>query len=124
MRRAASPLLLFASALMLNACSSGLGMTEAGPTPQMNQCAESGGFLDTRGRRQTLMCVHPYGDAGKSCTSGSDCQGKCIAKRAPGDGTLPAAGTTATGSCQADDRLFGCYAEVKGGKARPAICVD
>ncbi|TNE40577.1 MAG: hypothetical protein EP321_00415 [Sphingomonadales bacterium] len=113
----------FLPALLLGGCTPGVNLSGAGPSREASACARSGGFLDVRGRRQTPICVHPYGDAGKACTTGTDCEGKCIAGRS-GDGALPEAGTAATGLCQADDRLFGCYAEVEDGKARPALCVD
>lgn len=99
-----------------------MAVTRMGTSPAMRSCAAAGGFLETRGRRQTLMCVHRFTDAGKSCTTKSDCSGKCLA--ASGEDGLPAAGTAATGRCQPDDRLFGCHAEIVGGKARPALCID
>lgn len=117
------PPLPLVAALLLGGCAPSMSLSGAGPSREVSDCARSGGLLDTRGRRQTLMCAHPFADAGKACTSRSDCQGKCIANRT-GDGALPAAGTDATGSCQADDRPFGCYAEVERGKAHSALCVD
>ena len=81
-------------------------------------CSAAGGFLDRRGRAQTLMCVHPYADAGNDCTDNQQCDGKCIAPVDDGpDGEV-------VGSCQADDALFGCYAEVVDSKLVRAICVD
>lgn len=81
-------------------------------------CEAAGGFLDRRGMIQQLICVHPYADAGKSCTDNQQCDGKCIAPVDAGpDGEI-------VGQCQADDALFGCYAEVVDGKAVRAICVD
>ena len=114
---------VIAPALLLSGCAPDLDMRGTGPTRQVSACAQSGGFLDARGRRQSVMCVHPYSDAGKACSSRADCQGKCIAERAP-DGGLPATGLAAAGRCQADDKLFGCYAEVDNGKVRSSICVD
>ncbi|WP_299307412.1 hypothetical protein [uncultured Croceicoccus sp.] len=80
-------------------------------------CEASGGHVDRRGRGQFETCVHPYGDAGQSCTDNQQCDGKCVAE--------PDAGMTGVvGECQADDALFGCYAEVVDGAAVRAICVD
>ncbi|WP_239805767.1 hypothetical protein [Croceicoccus hydrothermalis] len=80
-------------------------------------CEASGGFIDRRGRGQFETCVHPYADAGQSCTDNQQCDGKCVAE--------PDAGMTGVvGECQADDALFGCYAEVVDGAAVRAICVD
>lgn len=81
-------------------------------------CTAAGGFLDRRGRANTLMCVHPYADAGEQCTDNQQCDGKCVA--APDDGP----DGEVVGTCQADDALFGCYAEVVDGKLVRAICVD
>ena len=80
-------------------------------------CEASGGYVDRRGRGQFETCVHPYADAGQSCTDNQQCDGKCV--------TEPDAGMTGVvGECQADDALFGCYAEVVDGAAVRAICVD
>ncbi|MBB3990144.1 hypothetical protein [Croceicoccus naphthovorans] len=93
------------------------GMAEDGD-PNGAACEAAGGFLDRRGRAQTLMCVHPYADAGKACTDNQQCDGKCVAAVDDGpDGEV-------VGTCQADDALFGCYAEVVDGKLVRAICVD
>lgn len=79
-------------------------------------CLSSGGRVERRGRMQAELCVRPFADAGKACTDKADCQGKCVST-----GNDPAA---AAGQCQADDRLFGCYSEIVGGKAANTICVD
>ncbi|WP_230279005.1 hypothetical protein [Croceicoccus sp. Ery15] len=86
--------------------------------PDAQSCKAQGGALDRRGRAQTLMCVHPYPDAGKACRDNQQCTGKCVT--APDDGP----DGQIVGTCQADDALFGCYAEVVDGKAVRAICVD
>ena len=88
------------------------------PAPDARACEAQGGMLDRRGRAQTLMCVHPYPDGGKQCTDNLQCAGKCVTQ--PGDDT----DRRIVGTCQADDALFGCYAEVVDGKAVRAICVD
>ena len=72
------------------------------------------------GRAQTMQCVVAYADAGKRCTTGSDCAGDCRVESTP----FPEAGANAVGQCQADSRPFGCHAKVENGKATPAICVD
>lgn len=88
------------------------------PAPDAQACEAQGGMLDRRGRAQTLMCVHPYPDAGQQCTDNQQCTGKCVT--APDDGP----DGQIVGTCQADDALFGCYAEVVDGKAVRALCVD
>ena len=120
MRRLAA---VVALSLVAGSCApQDMVVTREGISPAMRSCAAGGGFLEARGRRQTLMCVHRFNDAGKSCTTKSDCSGKCLAE--PGENGLPAAGTPAKGRCQADDRLFGCHAEIVNGKARPGLCID
>ncbi|MBT2187685.1 hypothetical protein [Sphingobium nicotianae] len=107
--------------LLLTSCSQSMQLTAGTPTPETVSCARTGGFLAQRGRRGNLMCVHPFVDAGKSCSSKSDCKGRCIAKT---DGPLPEAGASAAGMCQADDRLFGCFAEIDKGKVKSSMCID
>ena len=84
------------------------------------ECAARGGTMRAVGRAQTMQCVVSYADAGKRCTTGSDCQGDCRVESTP----FPEAGANAVGQCQADSRPFGCHAKVENGKATPAICVD
>lgn len=94
------------------------------PAAQTAQsCTAQGGFLERRGRMGMEICVHPYNDAGKSCSADADCQGRCIAQT-DADGALPETGQPAGGMCQRDDALFGCYAEVEGGIVKTGICKD
>ncbi len=92
------------------------------PTLETQRCARAGGFLDQRGRRGNLMCVHPFADAGKACASTRDCQGRCLA--VSDGGGLPGAGEAAAGRCQPDDKLFGCFAELEQGKVKSSMCID
>ncbi len=97
----------------------GSGLSREMSVADRTACTSGGGKVERRGRMGMELCVRPYADAGKSCTDSSQCDGKCI-----GDaGAAPDAPQVA-GQCQADDRLFGCYSEIKGGKAANAICVD
>jgi len=82
-------------------------------------CTAAGGTVQRRGRMQAESCIHAFADAGKVCTDSAQCQGKCV-----GSAGDTAATGTVSGQCQADDRLFGCHAEIKGGKAVNAICID
>src|SRR4051812_40543678 len=65
---------LFPLLLALTGCSDSMQLTAGTPTPETVSCAHSGGQLMQRGRRGSLMCVHPFLDAGKSCSSKKDCQ--------------------------------------------------
>ncbi|MBB6123043.1 hypothetical protein [Sphingobium subterraneum] len=115
-----------ALALLMSGCAPApQPATETPPlqTTTAASCTAEGGFLDRRGRLQSQLCVHPFADAGKSCSGDADCQGKCIAT--PGEtGGLPETGQPAKGQCQADDALFGCYAEVEAGVVKYGICKD
>lgn len=116
--------ILMIGALLLAACqpisqpvqSPGL---PSGPVSAAD-CAANGGKMRPVGRAQTTQCVIAYADAGKPCSTGSDCLGNCRVETAP----FPEAGRPATGRCQADSQPFGCHATVENGHAGPAICVD
>lgn len=84
------------------------------------ECAARGGRMTPQGRAQTMQCVVSYADAGKRCTTGSDCLGDCRAEPT----ATPAHGAPVVGRCQANSSRFGCYTTIEGGKARATICVD
>jgi putative hemolysin len=86
-------------------------------TADRTACISAGGRVERRGRLGAELCVRPFADAGKACTDSAQCQGKCVSQ---GNAETPAQ----AGQCQADDRLFGCYSEIKDGKAASTICVD
>ncbi|MCW2362100.1 MULTISPECIES: hypothetical protein [Sphingobium] len=112
-----------ALALALGGCAPRIGLVDGVPSSELNSCARQGGSLQARGRAQTVMCVVPYADAGKSCASKKDCQGRCLAQ--PGkNGALPLDEQKAPGRCQADNKLFGCFAELDGGKVVRSMCID
>ncbi|MBD9370358.1 hypothetical protein [Xanthomonas sp. XNM01] len=120
--------LILPLALMLGlaACSTGAGAPTASPdatpaatTDLQASCAAQGGVVRALGRLQREQCVVPYGDAGRACSSRSDCAGQCLA-------TAPVpAGTAARGVCQRDaSEHFGCRQRIEGGVAQGTICVD
>ena len=82
-------------------------------------CESVDGSISRQGLAGYEMCVRPYADAGKTCQDSSECEGQC---RAQGFGSTDA--SQVSGTCQADNIPFGCYAEVKNGIASPALCVD
>jgi hypothetical protein len=86
------------------------------------KCDRPGQFWARRGLAGERMCVTPYPDAGKACTDKSDCAGRCIADYGSVKGRT--SGSPAVGKCQADDALFGCYAEVVQGRLGARLCVD
>ena len=125
-------LMILAAALLMAACqpmpSTDVEVNQPYETPVRSvpenatpaECATRGGTMKPVGRAQTMQCVVAYSDAGKRCTTGSDCQGDCRVEEAP----FPEAGAAAVGRCQADSQPFGCHAKVENGRATPAICID
>lgn len=87
---------------------------------QRAACTKAGGTVERRGMAQTELCVTPHADAGKICTDGDQCTGRCIAEGQVGS----APGETVTGICQRDDQLFGCYGIVEDGRIEAGLCVD
>lgn len=116
-------ILLVLLAVLTNACSSVASMPASKTGPAMTSfsqrdCAAVGGKVRPVGKAGTKTCVIPYLDAGKPCRDSGECMGICI--------TAPAAaGTRLKGSCSTDSgSVFGCYSEVRRGRALPGICVD
>ena len=117
--------------LLLAACSSGPPLAD-GKAPADSpeaaaayrearevDCQAAGGRLQALGRLQRVQCVIPYADAGKACSSKSDCSGHCLAA------AEVAVGAVATGTCQRDvSETFGCRQRVEEGKAQGMLCVD
>lgn len=113
----------FCLTLLLAACSSAPHADPAAAAAPASTdaaaCAAQGGELRPLGRLQRVQCVVPYADAGKRCSSRSDCKGQCL-----GD-TEWTAGVAATGTCQRDiSENFGCRQRIDNGKAQGTICVD
>mgnify|MGYP000042839548 CR=1 FL=1 len=116
--------LLIASALLASACSptanGSSDLSVPGQSVSASTCAARGGEIKRVGRMQSEQCVLKYADAGKLCTDGGQCAGDCRIEASP----FPNAGQTAEGQCQAESQNFGCHANVEGGKATAAICID
>ena len=121
---------LLAAGLVLAACSPtpapapALPLQDEPEPPKMtvttSSCTARGGQMQQVGRAQTWQCVVNYADAGKRCTDASQCEGQC---EIAGNSGI-AAGTAATGVCQADSNRFGCRTTVKDGKAEATLCID
>lgn len=128
-------LMIAAAALLMAAACQPMPATDsasAAPAPRPTQvsaagstdaalCASQGGKMLPQGRMQSVRCVISYADAGRRCTTGSDCQGDCRIEEVAG---APQAGATVAGTCQRDSSRFGCYTTVENGKAEATICVD
>jgi len=96
-------------------------LASAAGTTDAALCARAGGKMLPQGRMQTERCVITYADAGRRCTTGSDCQGDCRVEEVAG---TPQAGAAAIGTCQRTSSRFGCYTTVENGRAEATICVD
>jgi len=122
--------LWLAAGLALAACSPTpapepvVPAAEAPEPPTMSvsasACTARGGEMQQVGRMQSWQCVVKYADAGKRCTDASQCEGQC---EIAGNSGI-AAGTAATGVCQADSNRFGCRTTVEKGKAGNTLCID
>ena len=103
--------------------TSSMPVPPGGAMSQVEQieCNRKGGRVERRGRAGMQMCVMPYLDGGKLCTDSSQCEARCIVEGNPEPGS---ATEDVVGICQRDDRLFGCFGEVKDGRIAQAMCVD
>lgn len=108
------------AAVAIAACAATVDAPAPQPQDASAACTARGGSYERVGRAGTLRCVMPYADAGQACTDGSQCDGKCVINPAEAEGQPG----PFTGACQANDALFGCYAEVENGQVVRAICVD
>jgi hypothetical protein len=69
-------------------------------------------------------CVVPTSNGGKRCKDSSECDGRCIVDDWDGD-RPPSVGTKVSGTCEASNLTFGCFAEVRRGRiASRFLCVD
>jgi len=113
-------------AVSLAACSPGtrpdavpMDSATDGVSADAAACAAQGGELRPLGRLQRMQCVVPYADAGKTCSTRSDCTGHCLAA---GDVAM---GVPVSGKCQRDaSENFGCRQRIEGGLAQGTLCVD
>lgn len=122
-------ILAASAALLLGACSQvGAGQADSSPAPAPGSrlsasdaaaCRAGGGEVAVRGRLQAQLCVQPFADAGRSCTDNSQCEGTCVT-----DSMEAPEGERVTGQCQADNRPFGCFAQVEQGRPVRGICID
>jgi hypothetical protein len=64
------------------------------------------------------MCVSTFADAGKTCSSSSECGGRCLAEGSPDFGAK------VTGKCSVNNDPCGCFQTVENGEAQPGLCVD
>lgn len=117
---------VFGGALLLASLSASPA-TAAAPTATPGPhsvCPKPGQKPMKRGLIGSMICVTPYRDAGKACSSKSDCAGRCVAARMP-KGVPPVVGAKVKGVCEAESPSFGCLAEVEKGRLKtPMLCTS
>jgi hypothetical protein len=87
---------------------------------QRAQCSARSGKVMIAGLSGNEICALPLADAGKSCTSGSQCIGDCLL-----DGNLPMGpGVRVAGRCEPTDYGFGCRTIVENSRVQHRICID
>jgi hypothetical protein len=72
-------------------------------------CSMSGGELTHAGMEAKLMCIHPYPDGGKPCSSSKECIGGCVIYEPPVQGQP----TPSVGVCRFSHPEFGCDAPIE-----------
>ena len=72
-------------------------------------CEAEGGTFAKAGLAQALICVMPTRDAGKICTSGTQCEGLCLAR---------------SGTCAPVTPLFGCNDIITDNGGMATLCID
>lgn len=116
-------LAIAAAALLTAACAPQTTNTNtAAPVRSADAaaCAANNGTMKQVGKLQSWQCVINYADAGKPCSSSSQCQGDCRVA----SGTEVALGAPTAGVCQATSDRFGCNTRVEDGKAGATLCID
>ena len=79
------------------------------------ECEAKGGRVGRGGLLPDDVCFTPMPDAGKACTSKTDCEGMCIADMV---------GETKGGTCAKESPMFGCFDFYDDKGQRLGICVD
>jgi hypothetical protein len=125
MNRLSLWLAILAPAAAAACVSAGWPSDDSGlPHVPVEQCSAAGGtVMVAGGLAPAPMCVVPTPDANRPCTDSSQCVGRCIHDGGEAD-AIPRAGARATGRCEPDNASFGCFAEIRRGRATGAMCVD
>jgi len=76
---------------------------------QRAACMARGGSFSKAGKSDGLICIETTRDAGKVCTSGTECDGQCLAR---------------SGTCSPLKPLFGCHEILADNGGRATICID
>jgi len=89
-------------------------------------CKSAGGLWGAIGLSPVESCNMPTSDAGKECSSQSDCEGACLVELTAEQKEKVIAGTVVetTGTCTPYWITVGCRAFVEDGKIENIICID
>ena len=118
----------FSAALIagvLLSCAPSSGIDRPGDPANLRGCREHG-RIERRGMLGVRICVTPYVDGGRACTDSGQCAGRCLLDYDSAAVSLQShpVGREAAGRCEADNRTFGCHAEILDGRITQPICVD
>ena len=72
-------------------------------------CDMNGGELSRAGIEGKLVCIRPYSDGGKPCSSSEECEGGCVIYEPP----IPGQPTPSVGVCRFSQPEFGCDAPIE-----------
>ncbi len=76
---------------------------------QTQACLDKGGRFAQGGSSGSFVCYENTNDANKRCTSGTECQGLCLAR---------------SGTCSPITPMFGCHEILGSLGARSTLCID
>ena len=88
------------------------GLEPAGEGKVVSQeaaCVADGGTWGEAGASGLMICYRPTRDGGEACTSGSDCQGFCLAR---------------SRTCAPVRPLFGCNEVLGSSGVASTVCVE
>ncbi len=108
---------LMAAALLVSACQQDRDPADAGLAGynpnlleiQRAQCEAGGGRFGKGGKGGSFVCYQNTGDANKSCSSGRDCEGLCLAR---------------SQTCAPVKPFFGCHEILSDSGLRSTLCID
>lgn len=104
----------FLVSLALSACQEDIPPESDGSVPdilatQRAACEKDGGEFGKSPNGVTFTCYRTPRDANKSCTTGNDCEGLCLAR---------------SRTCAPVDPLFGCHEVISDAGIRQTLCTE
>lgn len=89
-------------------------------TTDAKECGTMGGHIQPVCLSGEKVCLTDYTDAGKACSSSTECQGKCVYAGPEGK----AVGDSVMGQCEENNNPCGCWQLVEKGELHAQICAD